>query len=407
MVSDERNVERKSYRVASITAGDYNDDSRYAEWQQVNGNVTPTRPALMAYKSELFNAYQVTLDADRASSAATNHALQLAASDLEYEGTRVKSPVLGRDLNPMGRGNGVYYADGGNTHGGSVAVGRAKPTLIGIVTGGYGSSVNNDCASPPAECFSACICSPLCMGPWYKRNRTGKPTECCDDPDQIEMAIECCLSDADAKDPDKRKWFIEQCLGCVDEPNPCSCVHLSPPPPPKEVTEVDRACASYARAPIESAPPRGPLDAFLGPCTELCLCRWIVSLDGIVGLGLGVIIGIIDCLRRYPKDPLGLIICIVGVLIENKVKIPWLAIISILFKLLAKHHDCNCQAAAIYSCNQFWFDGPMSGDKCCGNQNYADQTGLWSHCSIKPIKKAPRRCWSSSMSGLDCGGFMS
>jgi hypothetical protein len=176
MVSDERNVERKSYRVASITAGDYNDDSRYAEWQQVNGGAVPCRPALMAYKSELFNAYQVTLDADRASSAATTHALQLAASDLEYEGTRVKSPVLGRDLNPMGRGDGAYYADGGNTHGGSVAARRAKPVLIGNITGGYGSSVNNECGiggglAPSAEGWWA---KPPVQKPrWNDKNGSG------------------------------------------------------------------------------------------------------------------------------------------------------------------------------------------------------------------------------------------
>jgi hypothetical protein len=214
MVSDERNVERKSYRVASITAGDYNDDSRYAEWQQVNSNVVPCRPALMAYKSELFSAYAVTLDADRASSAATNHALQLAASDLEYEGTRVKSPVLGRDLNPMGRGDGAYYADGGNTHGGSVAVGRAKPALIGSISGGYGSSVNNDeIKSPPADCFSMCICAPKCLLDWQNGSRKGYPSSCCDDGTEIQDALDCCMGNRQEA-PGQREWFVDECLGC-------------------------------------------------------------------------------------------------------------------------------------------------------------------------------------------------
>jgi len=73
----------------------------------------------------------------------TDHALQLAATDLEYEVTRVKSPVLGRDLNPMGRGDGTYYANGGNAAGGSTAIRAAKPRLVGESSPGCGTSVNN------------------------------------------------------------------------------------------------------------------------------------------------------------------------------------------------------------------------------------------------------------------------
>jgi len=73
---------------------------------------------------------------------------KLAATDLEYEVTRVKSPVLGRDLNPMGRGDGTYYCNGGNdVASASVAITRAKAPLVGEVTTGFGNSVNN--ALPP------------------------------------------------------------------------------------------------------------------------------------------------------------------------------------------------------------------------------------------------------------------
>jgi len=97
------------------------------------------------------DARAITLDvyppnrwlADRASSAATNHALQLAATDLEYEVTRVKSPVIGRDMNPMGRGDGTYYPNGGNVMSGSLRIGAAKPSFYGELTFGYGSSINN------------------------------------------------------------------------------------------------------------------------------------------------------------------------------------------------------------------------------------------------------------------------
>jgi hypothetical protein len=108
----------------------------------VNGSAVPCRAAA-AFPSELFSAYAITLDADRASSAATNYALQLAATDLEYEGTRVKSPVIGRDMNPMGRGDGTYYANGGNALGGSVTIYGARPPFIGEKAYGQGNGVNN------------------------------------------------------------------------------------------------------------------------------------------------------------------------------------------------------------------------------------------------------------------------
>jgi len=101
------------------------------------------------------DAYNITLDvyppnrwrADRASSAATSHALQLGATDLEYEVTRVKSPVIGRDMNPMGRGDGTYYCNGGNTAGGSIAITGAKPVFLGESASGYGNNVNNQCGA--------------------------------------------------------------------------------------------------------------------------------------------------------------------------------------------------------------------------------------------------------------------
>jgi len=78
----------------------------------------------------------------------TDHALQLAATDLEYEVTRVKSPVLGRDLNPMGRGDGTYYANGGNfAPSGSVALRGAMPRSVGERAFGFGNDVNNQCGA--------------------------------------------------------------------------------------------------------------------------------------------------------------------------------------------------------------------------------------------------------------------
>jgi len=116
------------------------------------------------------DACEITLDvyppnqwrADRASSAATNHALQLGATDLEYEVTRVKSPVIGRDMNPMGRGDGTYYCNGGNlANGASLAIRGAKPVFTGVGTWGCGSSMNNpsdDLSPPPMQDEKSCCC---------------------------------------------------------------------------------------------------------------------------------------------------------------------------------------------------------------------------------------------------------
>jgi len=147
-VNDERNMSRRAY-AANMAAGDTTEQTRYSDWYYVNGGLVPARPALGAAKSELFTAYAITLDADRCSTPYTNHALNLAQTDLEFEVTRVKSPILGRDLNPLGRGDGTYYCNGGNAALSSlVAVRSAKPRLTGESAIGFGSSVNNQCCGP-------------------------------------------------------------------------------------------------------------------------------------------------------------------------------------------------------------------------------------------------------------------
>ena len=138
-------------------------------------------------RSELFYAYSTTLDADRCALPARYESLMLAQTDLQYEGTRVKNPVIGRDLNPLGRGDGAYYADGGNISGGSLAVRALKPLALSHVRAGYGSSVNNTIKWPPREdlfepvnvcpapqfdrycdCIRCVVCPSLTSGPpWW------------------------------------------------------------------------------------------------------------------------------------------------------------------------------------------------------------------------------------------------
>lgn len=51
----------------------------------------------------IMNAKLSGRDADRSATLYTEQGLNLVKTDLEYEVTRVKSPVLGRDLNALGR----------------------------------------------------------------------------------------------------------------------------------------------------------------------------------------------------------------------------------------------------------------------------------------------------------------
>ena len=138
---DEKNMSRRTYD-SNRNAGDTTEQTFYSEWMLVNGSAVGQH-GTPGSRSELFSAYSTTLDADRSALPVTDHALMLARTDLEYEVTRVKSPVLGRDLNPFGRGDGTYYPNGGNFMAGSLRVMWAKPFLVGRVASGYGSSINN------------------------------------------------------------------------------------------------------------------------------------------------------------------------------------------------------------------------------------------------------------------------
>ncbi|MCD6283410.1 hypothetical protein J7J84_07435 [bacterium] len=219
MLNDERTIEKRSYQVGGVTAGDVNDDSRYAEWQHVNGAIVPTRVAI-GIPSELFNAYNITLDADRASSAATNYALQLGATDLEYEVTRVKSPVIGRDMNPMGRGDGTYYANGGNyADSANVVISGAKPVFTGEAATGFGSGVNNTYSPEECQKLRNEQLRRLEEDPACKKEIGLDPTVCC--------ITECGVGLPDGKEKDRLRRSCDCCCCLAKGCPPC----LYPLPP--------------------------------------------------------------------------------------------------------------------------------------------------------------------------------
>jgi hypothetical protein len=71
---------------------------------------------------------------------------EIAGLNVMYEATRVKSFIVGRDLNPGGRGDGRYYAQGG------FSAGSLRPMPTTTPVSGWGNSVNNGCAASEPPC---------------------------------------------------------------------------------------------------------------------------------------------------------------------------------------------------------------------------------------------------------------
>jgi hypothetical protein len=126
------------------------------------------------YPSELFSHRNPTYSENTIALPSDRGALEISDTNLMYEGTRVKTWIIGRDVNPGGRGDGGYYAQGGFSAGSL----RPMPTVSPIF--GFGNSVNNyedDGGVPDAKwewgekgmgkpCFAhgQCGCGTSCQG---------------------------------------------------------------------------------------------------------------------------------------------------------------------------------------------------------------------------------------------------
>ena len=178
-------------------------------------------------RSELFSAYSTTLDADRSTLPVGRLSTMIVQTDLEYEQTRVKNPAIGRDLNPLGRGDGSYYPDGGNAASmASVAIADAKPRFVGKITYGFGSSMNNGgCPPPPLEgtppeelpeeCRQGALCEYCCYALWEAP--AGSELSCC--PENLDWTQDW---------PNRRQTLKDVC--CNDY-RYRTCVMTTYPPP--------------------------------------------------------------------------------------------------------------------------------------------------------------------------------
>ena len=128
------------YGSVPTTSTPYNaQKSRYAEYKLIDG----AAPALVVYgggsvkQSELVRVRNISLSENSIVLSSANGSFEAAAISLNYEGTRVKSALIGRDLNPMGRGDGIYYFAG------AMSTTATLPNLGTNHHPGTGNSVNN------------------------------------------------------------------------------------------------------------------------------------------------------------------------------------------------------------------------------------------------------------------------
>jgi hypothetical protein len=109
----------------------------------INGSAPPINATTL--HSELFYHRNATVNQNSIALSSDRGSLEIAGVSLLYEGTRVKSYLLGRDLNPMGRGDGQYYPEG------MFSAGNTRPVPNDSPVGGRGNSINNETAGWEVE----------------------------------------------------------------------------------------------------------------------------------------------------------------------------------------------------------------------------------------------------------------
>jgi hypothetical protein len=191
-VSDERDPVRRTY-TSGGTAGDTSQQSHYGE------NVGAVRelpdraqhaaplhfngaaPVFTFFgprgtkQSEVFPVRSLTVTENDVALPAERGNLEYAGLALVYEGNRVKSALLGRDLNPLGRGDGGFYFSGAVKFS-AVSAGSLRSWNVMV---GTGNSVNNPGQTgggytpigPPSDGSSSSLQLELASD-WEKR--TGK-----------------------------------------------------------------------------------------------------------------------------------------------------------------------------------------------------------------------------------------
>ena len=140
-VSDEIAPARRTYNPSTSAAGDTSAIASKGRLVLVNGSLPAEQSQTTANPSELFSHRNMTYNENSIALSSDRGTLELSGVNLMYEGTRVKSWLVGRDMNPAGRGDGSHYALGDFT------IGSIRPVPTTTPVGGWGNSVNNQCGT--------------------------------------------------------------------------------------------------------------------------------------------------------------------------------------------------------------------------------------------------------------------
>jgi hypothetical protein len=126
-----------------------------------------------------FEGTVTTIDLSRVTDAREKGRIGIYGTGFSYAGSspRVTSESLGRDLNPLGRGDGMAYVGGGQNAGQSAQnLGRTSVSFFySDKHPGTGNSINNDCPScppsgPPQGPDNPCG-NPPSLGPYKTTHR--------------------------------------------------------------------------------------------------------------------------------------------------------------------------------------------------------------------------------------------
>jgi hypothetical protein len=134
-IADEYSPARLTYHPSTSAAGDTSTVNAKGSYSVINGSAPPINATTL--HSELFYHRNMTVNQNSIALSSDRGSLEIAGVSLLYEGTRVKSYLLGRDLNPMGRGDGALYAEG------MFSAGNTRPISINLSYVGIGNSISN------------------------------------------------------------------------------------------------------------------------------------------------------------------------------------------------------------------------------------------------------------------------
>ncbi len=174
-VPDEISPARRTYNPSTSAAGDTEAIAAKGRLVLINGAAPALMNSLAMNPSELFNQRNMTYNENSIALPSDRGTLELSGANLIYEGARVKSWMLGRDLNPGGRGYGDFFPHG------MFQIGNLRPQPSMTPTLGYGNSINNLCCPgknedpsqppPPPPCapgychgMEGCNCCASCGG---------------------------------------------------------------------------------------------------------------------------------------------------------------------------------------------------------------------------------------------------